>query len=105
MFISPAWKDWLNTALAVLGIVGLPFGIWRWSVATKVERTATKAAGIKAMQQIHDMSTNHFPHMEADLKKQTELIEKSLEKHEKANELLTDIAGNIKVLVDRGIRL
>lgn len=108
MFISQNLKDIVDIVGAVgtpLTIIGGLLGFWKWTLNNQLVATAAKQKGEVAMEQINSMATNHFPHMEADLKTQTQTLSAIHDTQGKQLEALNDIAGNIKVLVDRGIRV
>lgn len=79
------------------GILGFLLFLWRKSIAFSVAFTKNHEASQKAMVQIDNMATNHFPHMESGI---AELNKKT----EDGNKTLGQIATGISVLVDRGIR-
>ena len=64
------------------------------AVGWLITRQKRQARGILAMEQINTLSTNHFPHMAADLK---DLNGKS----DRQIEILINIDKNIAVLCDR----
>jgi hypothetical protein len=67
----------------------------------------SKAAEIAT--QMNTLGDNHMSHLQSDVKEmKSALMEKQdqmLENQSKTNDILSDISGNIKVLVDRGVRL
>jgi hypothetical protein len=67
-----------------------------WRVSQFVAHAKDRGdAGDKALVQINDMATNHFPHMQKSLEN---LDVKTTD----GNESLKEIATGIAVLVDRG---
>lgn len=77
------------------GILGFLLFLWRKSIVFSVAFTKNHEASQKAMGQIDQLATNHFPHLQSEL---VSLNEKTTE----ANADLKDISKGIAVLVDRG---
>lgn len=77
----------------------MSFVIWAWrkSVTFTVLVKTNHAKSQKAMEQIDQLATNHFPHMESGI---VELNKKT----EEGNEALSKIATGMAILVDRGTR-
>jgi hypothetical protein len=62
--------EWVAQHLQVIGWPTLC--IFAWKVATYFERLSAQAS--KTIGQIDTLATNHFPHMEASLKNQDDLL-------------------------------
>lgn len=94
-------KDVLDMIVSVVTIVGF-LGV---GLGWYISHRDAKQKGTVAMEQINLMATNHFPHMESDLKAQTGKLGEIHETQSKQIDVLQNIDSNIKVLVDRGVRL
>lgn len=90
--------DMVASVGTILGFAGVGVAWW-------VSRRDNKAKGVLAMEQINQMATNHFPHMEADLKAQTGKLGEIHDTQSTQVQVLQNIDANIKILVDRGVRM
>jgi|SRR5271157_1716034 len=99
--------EWVNNYIHTLGWgVVISFIGWLWwkSIEFTKSTTQARAKGETAIQQINDLATNHFPHMQkdlGDLSKKTDTTNDHLAESQKS---LSAIATGIAVLVDRGNR-
>lgn len=90
----------INQVAQTLGwgaIIAFITWAWRKSVNFTVLVKTNHEKSQKAMEQIDQMATNHFPHMESGI---VELNKKT----EEGNAVLGKISTGIAVLVDRGMR-
>ncbi len=95
---APTPFEWVNNHIHMVGwgtVMSFVGWLWWKSIKFATAFSESRKASTNAIEQINDMATNHFPHMEENLK---QLNDKTTE----GNKSLHDIATGIAVLVDRG---
>jgi hypothetical protein len=86
----------VKDAIDMVSSVGTVIGFFGAGVLYFISRKESKDKGLRAMEQIDTLATNHFPHMQSDL---TAISQKT----DETNKLLANVDKNIAILVDRRV--